>query len=204
MSMSVDFVFDFGSPNAYLAYHALPGIKERTGAEFRILPCLLGGIFKSTGNQSPIFAYPNVKGKLNYDRLEIDRFVKRYGVSKFRFNKHFPVNTVMLMRGAVAAQMDGQFDTYLEAGLRAMWEDSEKMDDPEVFARVFTEAGLDGAQLLARTQDQEVKDRLFANTAAAVERGAFGMPTFFVGDEMFFGKERLVQVEEEIIAQQQG
>ncbi|MCV6596764.1 MAG: 2-hydroxychromene-2-carboxylate isomerase [Mangrovicoccus sp.] len=204
MSVSVDFIFDFGSPNAYFAYHAMGEIEERTGVKFNIIPCLLGGIFKATGNKAPIFTYSNVKGKLNYDRIEIDRFVKRHGLSNYKFNKHFPVNTVLLMRGAVAAQMDGQFDTYLAAGLRAMWEDSKKMDDPEVFAQVFTAAGLDGAQLLARTQDQEVKDKLFANTEAAVARGTFGIPTFFVGDEIFFGKERLGQVEEEILAQQQG
>ena len=198
MSKSIDFIFDFGSPNAYLAHKALPGLVARTGASVNYIPCLLGGIFKATGNQSPVMAFGNVKGKLAYDNLEMMRFVKKHGLSKFRMNPHFPVNTLVLMRGAVAAEMRGEFAAYIEAGLKAMWEDGLKMDDPAVYVEAMNAAGLDGAALLEATQDPAVKAKLVANTEAAVARGTFGIPTFFVGDEMFFGKDRLGQVEEEV------
>ena len=198
MSKSIDFIFDFGSPNAYLAHKALSGLVARTGASVNYIPCLLGGIFKATGNQSPVMAFGNVKGKLAYDNLEMMRFVKKHGLSKFRMNPHFPVNTLVLMRGAVAAEMRGEFAAYIEAGLKAMWEDGLKMDDPAVYVEAMNAAGLDGAALLEATQDPAVKAKLVANTEAAVARGTFGIPTFFVGDEMFFGKDRLGQVEEEV------
>ncbi|MCG8694400.1 MAG: 2-hydroxychromene-2-carboxylate isomerase [Minwuiales bacterium] len=201
MPATIDFIFDFGSPNAYLSYRVLPGIAERTGARINLIPCLLGGIFKATGNQSPMTAFGEVKGKLAYERLEMMRFIKKHRLDKFAMNPNFPVNTLMLMRGAVAAEMDGTLDAYVEAGLKHMWEDGLKMDDPDVYADAMTKAGLDGAGLLARTQDPAVKAKLAENTAAAVERGTFGIPTFFVGDEMFFGKDRLGQVEEEAAAQ---
>lgn len=201
MPATIDFIFDFGSPNAYLSHRVLPGIVERTGARINLIPCLLGGIFKATGNQSPMMAFGEVKGKLAYERLEMARFIKKHRLDKFAMNPNFPVNTLMLMRGAVAAEMDGTLDAYVEAGLKHMWEDGLKMDDPDVYADAMTKAGLDGAALLARTQDPTVKAKLAENTAAAVERGAFGIPTFFVGGEMFFGKDRLGQVEEEAAAQ---
>ncbi|HYC57367.1 MAG TPA: 2-hydroxychromene-2-carboxylate isomerase [Candidatus Binatia bacterium] len=200
MSVTVDFIFDFGSPNAYLAHRVLPAIVQRTGAVFRYVPCLLGGIFKATGNQPPMVAFGGVKGKLDYDMLETRRFIARHRLTEFRFNPHFPVNTLMLMRGAVAAEIDGRLVEYVEAGLQCMWEQGLKMDDPAVYVEAMTKAGFDGAALLERTQDPAVKATLAENTAAAVERGAFGIPTFYVGDEMFFGKDRLGQVEEEIVA----
>lgn len=196
MSKTLDFIFDFGSPNAYLAYKALPPILERSGAGLNIIPCLLGGIFKATGNQAPMLAFHGIKGKLEYDRLEIERFIQRHQLDKFSFNPHFPVNTLMLMRGAVAAEADGRLHDYVEAGLAAMWEQGLKMDDPDTFVAAMTGAGLDGEALLARTSDPEIKAKLAANTAAAVERGCFGIPTFYVGGEMFFGKERLGQIED--------
>lgn len=198
MSKTIDFIFDFGSPNAYLAHKALPGLVARTGASVNYIPCLLGGIFKATGNQSPVMAFGNVKGKLEYDRIEMMRFVKKHGLTKFRMNPHFPVNTLVLMRGAVAAEMRGELAPYIEAGLKAMWEDGLKMDDSAVYVEAMNAAGLDGAGLLEATQDPAVKAKLVANTEAAVARGAFGIPTFYVGDEMFFGKDRLGQVEEEV------
>ena len=198
MSKTLDFIFDFGSPNAYYSMKALPGILERTGADLNLIPCLLGGIFKSTNNNPPMVAFGDVQGKLAYEQLESTRFEKKHGITDFTFNPHFPVNTLLLMRGAVAAEMDGCLEAYVEAGLKAMWEDGQKMDDPEVFQQAMTAAGLDGENLLARTADPEVKAKLIDNTAKAVERGAFGIPTFYVGDEMFFGKERLGQVEEEL------
>ena len=194
---TVEFIFDFGSPNAYLAWKALPAMLESSGAQLALTPALLGGIFKATGNQAPMTAFGGVKGKLDYERLEMQRFIVRHGLSAFRFNPHFPVNTLLLMRGLVAAQAMGERDRYVAAGLKAMWEDGEKMDDPDVFVRVMTTAGLDGDLLLQRTQDPEVKGVLAGNTQQAVDRGVFGIPTFFVGDEMFFGKDRLQQVVEE-------
>ncbi|MEM1188977.1 MAG: 2-hydroxychromene-2-carboxylate isomerase [Pseudomonadota bacterium] len=200
MSKTVEFIFDFGSPNAYFAYRALAPMLERTGARLKVIPCLLGGIFKATGNQPPMMAFNGVKGKLEYDRLEIERFIRKHQLDRFVFNPNFPVNTLMLMRGAIAAQAEGKLDAYLEAGLVCMWEKGLKMDDPEVFVAGLTDSGLDGRAILERTSDPEVKAALAANTAAAVERGVFGIPTFFVGDEMFFGKDRLQQVEEELMA----
>jgi len=196
MTKSIDFIFDFASPNAYLAHHVLTGIAERTGAKIDHLPCLLGGIFKATGNQAPMLAFAGVKGKLAYDMLEMRRFIARHGLSKFKMNSHFPVNTLMMMRGAIVAESAGRLAEYIEAGLRAMWEESRKMDDSEVFIEVMAGAGFDGATLLAQTQEQAIKAKLAANTDAAVARGAFGIPTFYVGDEMFFGKERLGQIEQ--------
>ncbi|MCV6586948.1 MAG: 2-hydroxychromene-2-carboxylate isomerase [Marinibacterium sp.] len=201
MTVTVDFIYDFGSPNAYLCHKVIPDIEARTGVSFNYIPCLLGGIFKATGNMAPAFAFAKIKGKLDYDRIEIDRFVKTHGLTDYRFNNHFPVQTLLMMRAAVAAQMAGQHDAYIEAGMRAMWEEGLKMDDPQVFAQAMTDAGLDGEALLARSQAPEVKAQLVANTAAAVERRVFGIPSFFVGSELFFGKERLGQVEDEIRAQ---
>jgi 2-hydroxychromene-2-carboxylate isomerase len=198
MSKTVDFIFDFGSPNAYLAWKVLPAIAARHGAEIRLLPCLLGGIFKATGNQAPGVAFSGVKGKLDYEMLEMRRFVAAHGLTAFRFNPHFPVNTLLLMRGQIAAQRAGAGETYLAAMLKGMWEDGLKLDDPEVFVATANAAGLDGAALLAATGDPAVKGELAANTEAAVARGVFGVPTFFVGDEMFFGKDRLGQVEAEL------
>ncbi len=200
MSKTLDFIFDFGSPNAYFSYKALPPLLERTGATLNIIPCLLGGIFKSTGNKPPLMAYGDVASKMAYEQLEMQRFMKKHGITAFKFNPHFPVNTLVLMRGAIAAQNSGDIDAYVEAGLACMWERELKMDDPEVYVQAMTEAGLDGAALLESTQDPAVKAKLAENTAAAVERGVFGIPTFFVGDEMFFGKDRLEQVEEELLS----
>lgn len=198
MTKIVDFIFDFGSPNAYLAWKVLPGVAARRDAEVRLIPCLLGGIFKLTGNQAPMVAFGGIKGKMDYEMLETRRFIEAHGLSDFRFNPHFPVNTLLLMRGMVAAQRAGVGATYLDAMLKGMWEQGLKLDDPAVFVAAADAAGLDGAALIAATGDPEVKAELAANTDAAVARGVFGIPTFFVGDEIFFGKERLGQVEAEL------
>jgi 2-hydroxychromene-2-carboxylate isomerase len=198
---TLDFIFDFGSPNAYLAWRVLPGVLARTGATVNLIPCLLGGIFKLTNNQAPMAAFGPVQGKLAYERRETERFIARHGLTTFRFNPHFPVNTLLIMRGLVAARRQGVGEAYLEAVLRAMWEDGQKMDDPEVVAAVLTAAGLDAHAVLESTQDPDVKAELARNTQDAADRGAFGIPTFFVGAEMFFGKDRLGQVEEELARQ---
>jgi 2-hydroxychromene-2-carboxylate isomerase len=200
MSATIDFIFDFGSPNAYLAYRALQPILERTGARLMINPCLLGGIFKTTGNTAPAIAFAPVKGKLEYEMLELRRFVAKHRLDKFRLNPHFPVNTLMLMRAFVAAREAGVGAAYLEMGLEGLWEEGLKLDDPEILARRIDSAGLNSASLLAAAQTDRVKLKLADNTAAAVARGVFGVPTFFVGGDMFFGKDRLAQVEEAVQA----
>ena len=190
------FMFDFGSPNAFLSHEAIPAIEQRTGVKFEYVPVLLGGIFKATSNKSPAETLAGVKNKPEFNALETERFVKRFGVRPYAPNPFFPVNTLNLMRAAVAAQLEGVFEKYVEAAFHHMWVEPKKMDDPEVAARALTASGLDGAKLLARGQEPEVKARLIANTQSAVERGVFGSPTFFVGKDMFFGKEQLREVEE--------
>jgi 2-hydroxychromene-2-carboxylate isomerase len=195
---TVDFLFDFGSPNAYLSHRVVPDIEKRTGARFVYVPVLLGGIFKLTNNQPPLVAFGNIKNKMPYEMLETRRFVARHKLEAFTFNPHFPVNTLQLMRAAVAADADGQLVPYVEAVFQHMWERPKKMDDPAVCRAALLESGLDADRLLSRAQDQDVKDTLARNTQAAVDRGAFGIPTFFVGSEIYFGKDRLRDVEEEI------
>ena len=195
MTKTIDFIFDFASLNAYLAERALPGLVGRTGATVNVIPCLLGGIFKATGNQAPFTAYAGIKGKLDYEMLEIRRFIADQGITGFQMNPHFPVNSLLAMRGLCACAPGDEFDRYLEAVLAGFWERGLPMGDPAVLASVLTEAGLDAERLIALAQTDAVKAKLADNTAAAVERGAFGAPTFFVGDEMFFGKERLGQIE---------
>lgn len=197
--VKVEHHFDFGSPNSYLAWKIIPEIEKRTGVTFVNVPVLLGGIFKLTGNQPPMIAFGNIKNKPQYEAREMQRFIAKHKLDRFKFNSHFPVNTVQIMRGAVAAGMDGVLAKYMDVVFRAMWEDSQKMDDAEVIRAALDAGGLDGARILARIQDQDVKDKLLANTQASVDRGTFGCPTFYVGDEIFFGKDRLRDVEEEIL-----
>jgi 2-hydroxychromene-2-carboxylate isomerase len=193
------FYFDFGSLNAYFAWRLLPGIEQRTGARFEQVPVLLGGIFKATGNRSPVEAYAGVPAKLAYEFREIDRFIARHGFDEFRMNPHFPVNTLTLMRGAVAAQELDLFETYMAAIFHFMWEDPRKLDDPDVLEAALEEAGLPAEELIALAGDQGVKDRLIANTQEALAQGVFGLPSFVVGGELWFGKDRLREVEEAIL-----
>ena len=197
--MNPEFFFDFGSPNAYLAHQIIPDIEKRTGRKFTYVPVLLGGIFKATNNKAPMIAFAGIKNKMEYEMLETQRFIKQHGLTKFQFNPHFPVNTLLVMRGAAAAELDGNLPKYVDAVMRHMWEDGKKMDDPEVARAALDASGLDGTRILARAQDGDVKQRLMDNTAQAVERGAFGIPTFFVGKEIFFGKNTLRDVEAEIL-----
>ena len=186
--MEALFYFDFASPNAYLAHRVLPGVEARTGVSFRYVPVLLGGLFKLSGNQAPMFAYAGVPNKLAYERREMERFIARRGLTDFRMNPHFPVNTLALMRGAVAAEAEGLLTAYAEAMFHFMWEDPRKLDDPLVLAGTLAEAGLPAETLIARAQQQEVKDRLLANTQDAYEQGAFGIPSFLVGGELRQGQ----------------
>lgn len=200
MTTRVEFHFDFGSPNAYLCHKLIPAIAARTGVPFVYEPVLLGGVFKATNNASPMVQFKDVKNKKEYLRLEMQRFVRKHGLEAFRMNPHFPVNTIQIMRGAVFAEREGFFAPYVDAVYHHMWEAPKKMDDPEVIRAALAESGLDGAAVLTGIQEQWVKDKLAANTEASVARGTFGSPTFFVGNEMFFGKDRLRDVEEEIAA----
>lgn len=199
-SVRVEFLFDFGSPNAYLSALVIPEVEKRTGATFDYIPVLLGGIFKLTGNRSPAEYLQGIKNKPEYAELETQRFLRRHNITTYRKNPFFPVNTLQLMRGAVAAQLEGVFEPYFRAAYNYMWEDPRKMDDPQVAREAFIAAGIDYDRLAARAQDSDVKNRLIALTQNAVDRGAFGSPTFFVGDEMFFGKDQLRDVEEAIVA----
>jgi 2-hydroxychromene-2-carboxylate isomerase len=193
------FLFDFGSPNAYLAAQVIPDIEQRTGIKFAYVPVLLGGIFKLTNNRSPAESLVGIKNKPQFMELETRRFIRRYHITTFRHNPFFPVNTLQLMRGAVAAQLEGKFEAYFRAAYHHMWEAPKKMDDPQIAREAFIASGIDFDALFARAQQPEVKNRLIALTQDAVDRGAFGSPTFFVGDEMFFGKEQLRDVEEMIL-----
>jgi 2-hydroxychromene-2-carboxylate isomerase len=194
----VEFHFDFGSPNAYLAHLVVPAIEKRTGVKFDYVPVLLGGVFKSTNNRSPAESNAGVKNKGEYGRIEMQRFIDKHRL-KFAFNPNFPVNTLMMMRGAVAAQKLGIFPRYVDQMYRFMWAEPRKMDDPAIVVAAWKESGFDAEKLGALIQDQGVKDTLLANTQKSVERGTFGSPTFFVGDEIFFGKDRLREVEEMIV-----
>lgn len=203
MTTSVEFHFDFGSANAYFPHRLIPDIETRTGASFTYVPVLLGGIFKATNNKAPMVAFADVKNKLDYQRLEIVRFMKKYGTDKWRMNPHFPVNTLQIMRIAVAAENEGVLQPYAEAMFTGMWEDGLKLDDPEVIAATIKKAGLDAEKLVALGQSAEVKQKLIANTEDSVKRGAFGSPTFFIGEDIYFGKDSLRDLEEEIVHAQQ-
>ena len=196
----IEFLFDFGSPNAYLAHKVLPAIEARTGARFAYVPVLLGGLFKATGNRSPMEAFASIPAKLAYEALERDRFIKRHGLTRFALNPYFPVNTLAIMRGAVAARSLRVFEPYVETVFAAMWEEGRRMDDPGVIAQALTVAKLPAERLMALAQERAIKDELVANTSGAVERGVFGSPSFFVGGALYFGKDRLDDVEAAILA----
>jgi 2-hydroxychromene-2-carboxylate isomerase len=199
MTTTPQFLFDVGSPNAFLSHEAIPAIERRIGVKFDYVPVLLGGIFKATNNRSPAESLAGIKNKPEFHAVETARFLKRYNVQPYVWNSFFPVNTLNLMRAAVAAQVEGVFDAYVEAAFHHMWREPKKMDDPAIALAALTASGLDAAKLFARAQEPEIKAKLIANTQSAVERGAFGSPTFFVGDEMFFGKEQLRDVEEMVL-----
>ena len=199
----VEFHFDFGSPNSYLAHLVIPEIEQRSDAKFEYVPILLGGVFKLTNNRSPVESMAGIKNKPQYESLEMQRFVRRHNITRFALNPFFPVNTLLIMRGAVAAQREGVFTRYVDEVFKAMWAEPKKMDDPEVVRAALKQFGFDADSLLALTQEPEVKDRLLQNTQESVARGTFGSPTFFVGKEIFFGKDRLRDVEEEIFRTKQ-
>ncbi len=195
-----EFHFDFGSPNAYLSHCVIPAIEARTGVKIDYVPVLLGGVFKATNNVSPMISMQGIKNKAEYFSLETTRFLKKHGITQFQMNPFFPVNTLQVMRAAVAAQLEGVSEAYINAIYHGMWVEPKKMDEADIIVSVLKEAGLDGEKLMTRAQDADVKAKLIENTSASVERGNFGSPTFFVGNEMFFGKNSLVDFEELILA----
>jgi 2-hydroxychromene-2-carboxylate isomerase len=195
---NVQFLFDFGSPNAYLCHKVIPQIEARCGVTFDYVPVLLGGLFKLANNRSPIQAFADIPHKMAYERLEMKRFIVANKLTQFKMNPFFPVNTLAIMRGAVAAQKLVCFASYVDAVYSATWEQGLNMAEPAEISKVLQAAGLDAQALLDAAQLPEVKEGLLTNTQSAFERGAFGSPTFFVGSEMFFGKDRLEQVELEI------
>ena len=195
--MKVDFIFDFASPNAYFCHRVIPKIEERTGATFNYVPCLLGGIFKITNNQAPMMAFNGITNKLEYQNIEIQRFIKKHYLADFTMNSFFPVMTLLLQRGAIAAISLNVFDEYLEAIFKGMWEKGLNLADQEVLINLLSaETQIDISDLVEKMQTQEIKDQLIQNTSNAVERGAFGIPTFFADDEIFFGKDSLGDLEE--------
>jgi len=195
----VEFHFDFGSPNAYLSHLVIPAIEQRTGSKFQYVPILLGGVFKLTNNRSPAESLAGIRNKPQYERLETARFIRRHGITKFQSNPFFPVNTLMIMRGAIAARAMGIFERYVDEMYRHMWAEPKKMDDPNIVRGVLDAAGFDSARWFELIQSAPVKDELLRNTEQSVERGTFGSPTFFVDGEIFFGKDRLREVEEMIV-----
>jgi 2-hydroxychromene-2-carboxylate isomerase len=195
MPKTVRFLFDFGSPTTYLAHKRIPAIVARSGIVFDYVPILLGGVFKATGNASPV----TVPAKGRYMNADMARYAAKYGVS-LAMNPFFPINTITLMRGAAAFRGDPRYGAYIDAVFDAMWKTPVNMGDPAVLASVLAAAGFDTGEFLALVDDQSVKDALKTNTEDAVARGVFGAPTFFVGDAMYFGQDRLDWVEEAALA----
>jgi 2-hydroxychromene-2-carboxylate isomerase len=195
----IEFHFDLGSPNAYLSHLVIPEIEKRTGVKFEYVPILLGGVFKLTNNRSPAESLRGIRNKPEYERLETRRFIQRYGITRYQPNPYFPVNTLMMMRGTIAAQSLGVFERYVDEMFRNMWAEPKKMDDLQVWRAALDESGLPTERILELIETPKVKEQLLEHTQRSVERGTFGSPTFYVGDEIFFGKDRLREVEELIV-----
>jgi 2-hydroxychromene-2-carboxylate isomerase len=197
-----EFLYDFGSPNAYLVHKVVPGVEERLGTKVVYSPVLLGGIFKATGNASPAVTLAGIKNKGEYQGIETQRFVKKYGLaSSYAPNPHFPVNTLTLMRIATAVRDEDVYQPVIECFFTAMWEDAKKMDEPDVIVDALNQAGLPAAELMDLSTVPENKQALIQLTETAVSRGAFGAPSFLVGEELFFGKDKLRDAEEEYVEQ---
>ncbi len=200
MAVSVEFHFDFGSPNAYLSHLVIPAIEARTGVKFEYVPVLLGGVFKATGNASPAVTLQGIKNKPEYGRIEMQRFLEKHNITAFKQNPHFPVNTLQIMRGAIYAQSQDCYERYIDEVYKHMWSEPKKMDEADVIQAALMESGLPAVDIATGMQDPEIKQQLIANTEASVARGTFGSPTFYVDDEIFFGKDKLGDTEAEIVA----
>ena len=204
MTVQVDFIFDVTSPNVFLAHKVVPDIEEKTRVAFNYVPVLLGGIFKAANNQPPMMTMANVKGKFEYERLEFARFLKKHKINNFKMNSAFPVHSVLMQRCAIVAKQEGLLRPYLDAVLNATWIEDKNLKSAEALEKVLEDAKLDSAAIIASAQSDEIKNQLSENTSAAVERGCFGAPTFYVGEEMYFGKNTLRDVEEEILRQKEN
>lgn len=191
-----EFIYDFGSPNAYLSHVLIPDIEDRTNSKCIYRPVLLGGVFKSTNNRSPMEAFAGIDNKIRYIQRETQRFIAKNRISAFTRNPHFPVNTLLIMRGAVFSEDKPYYQQYVDVMFKAMWERQKNMTDLEVVEDEFEQAGLPAQEIIAGTQDPEIKQRLIQYVDSAVSRGVFGAPSFFVGDELYFGKDSLPAVEE--------
>ena len=198
--MKAEFLFDFGSPNAYLSHLVIPKIEERTGVKFEYIPVLLGGVFKATNNVSPAISLKGIKNKGEYQGIETQRFLKKHDISNYQRNPYFPVNTLQVMRGAIFAKQANIFQQYINEIYRHMWENPKKMDDPETFREALIESKLPADDIMNGINSAEVKGELIQNTNEAGERGVFGSPSFFVDDDLYFGKDKLVEVEEAIVS----
>ena len=194
MAKEFDFYFDIGSPATYLAWTQVPKLAEETGAKANYKPILLGGVFKATGNSSPI----TVPEKGRWLFKDLTRWANRYGI-EFNLNSKFPINTLYMMRGMIAYLDDDRFLALGNAFFDAMWVADKDLNQPEVMAEVVADAGVDPAEFLERINNQKTKDALMEATQAVIDRAAFGAPTFFVGDEMFWGQDRMEFVREALL-----
>jgi 2-hydroxychromene-2-carboxylate isomerase len=193
-----DFIYDFGSPNVYLMHKIMDQIEERAGAKANYVPVLLGGIFKLTENKPPLVQFDGIRGKIEYERRVMHRFIEKYDIP-FQFNPHFPVMTTAVMRGALFAQDKDYYAQYLDVVFDAIWQHGLKMDDPEVVENTLESADLPAVEIIAGAQTDAIKKGLFATTQVAADRGAFGAPMVFVGDEPFFGKDSIDEMIEWIV-----
>jgi 2-hydroxychromene-2-carboxylate isomerase len=195
--MNVDFIFDFASPNAYLCHKAIQNLEKTHDIKFNYIPCLLGGIMKLSNNQPPMVTLADIPNKLKYEfDTAFNRFMKEYNITKFKMNEHFPVNTISLIRGAIVAQKNDFFESYVEIVLSGLWEQSLKLDTPEALHELLNNNDCYPDLVIEGIAKDEIKAELIANTSEAVEKGAFGIPTFFVENEMFYGKDSLRELKE--------
>jgi 2-hydroxychromene-2-carboxylate isomerase len=195
--MNVNFIFDFASPNAYLCHKAIKNLEETHDIKFNYVPCLLGGIMKLSNNQPPMISLAEIPNKMKYEfDTAFNRFIKEHNIEKFKMNEHFPINTLLLIRGAIVAQKNYFFESYVETVMNGMWEQSLKLDSPEALHELLTKHNCKADFVIEEISKDEIKSELISNTNDAVEKGAFGIPTFFVKDEMFYGKESLRELKE--------
>ena len=195
--MNVDFIFDFASPNAYLCHKAIRNLEKTHNIKFNYVPCLLGGIMKLSNNQPPMVTLAEIPNKMKYEfDTAFNRFMREHSITKFKMNEHFPVNTISLIRGAIVAQKNNFFDAYVEIVLSGLWEQSLKLDSPETLHELLIKNDCHADLVIEGIAKEEIKEELIANTSEAVEKGAFGIPTFFVADEMFYGKDSLRELKE--------
>ena len=195
--MNVDFIFDFASPNAYLCHKAIQNLEKTHNIKFNYVPCLLGGIMKLSNNQPPMVTLAEIPNKMKYEfDTAFNRFMREHSITKFKMNEHFPVNTISLIRGAIVAQKNNFFDAYVEIVLSGLWEQSLKLDSPEALHELLIKNDYHADLVIEGIAKEEIKEELIANTSEAVEKGAFGIPTFFVADEMFYGKDSLRELKE--------